>query len=240
MKKLLALAIAAMMVVMVCGCAGKDDKGNTGVNNDGTGTVSSSDSAADSEETDVSVVTEEMLRSHKTSPVSDFEYEIKGDEVEIGSYKGNDAIVVVPDTIEGKKVTKLRWTFATTYSTPCYVKGVYIPNSVKELVNAFPNNKNIQMVICEGVETLSGSCFLGCESLKKIFFTDALSKVDSLSIEVCPELEEMYIGPNVKQIEVRDNAAFICTSCPKLTIKGKSGSFIESYAKSEGINFVAE
>lgn len=73
MKKLLALAIAAMMVVMMCGCAGKDDKGNTGVNNDGTGTVSSSDSAADSAETDVSVVTEEMLRSHKTSPVSDFE-----------------------------------------------------------------------------------------------------------------------------------------------------------------------
>lgn len=240
MKKLLALAIAAMMVVMMCGCAGKDDKGNTGVNNDGTGTVSSSDSAADSAETDVSVVTEERLRSHKTSPVSDFEYEIKGDEAEIIRYKGNDAIVVVPDTIEGKKVTKLSWTFATTYSTQCYVKGVYIPNSVKELVYAFGNNQYIQMVICEGVETLSGSCFLGCKSLRKIFFTDSLSEVDCLSIGVCPELEEMYIGPNVKQIEVLDGSAFICSSCPKLTIKGKSGSFIESYAKSEGINFVAE
>lgn len=220
MKKLLALAITAMMVVMVCGCAGKDDKGNTGVNNDGTGIVGSSDSAADSAETDVSVVTEEMLRSHKTSPVSDFEYEIKGDEAEIIRYKGNDAIVVVPDTIEGKKVTKLSWTFATTYSTQCYVKGVYIPNSVKELVSTFGNNQYIQMVICEGVETLSGSCFLGCDSLKKIFFTDALCKVETNSIAGCEELEEVYIGPNVKKIEEQSSmSTTICALCPKLTIK---------------------
>ncbi len=183
------------------------------------------------------------LEDHEPNPAGDFGYNIENDEVIIYEYKGTDPVVVIPENIEGKPVTKVAMLVFSSRSLSTEVTAVKFPSGVKEIpMDCFNFNKTITDVDASHVEHISGSAFSGCESLQTLKLSDSLKGLDAASIFDCPNLKEIYISPSVQEIKFssypKEQDLFMNMN-ETLTITGKAGSFIEEWAKTFGINFKA-
>lgn len=182
------------------------------------------------------VITEELVRNHNVTPVSEFKYEINAQGVRITKHLGSDTIVVVPETIEGKTVTDIA---LSTFANDSKVRGVYIPAGVQELEATFGNNKCIEVVICEGTKKIGTGVFNGCKSLHTVILSNEITSMGSSAFANCPNLKELYVSSSLNSFDTQQiNTIFLLSK--NLTIKGEAGSFIESYCKEYNIPFVAE
>lgn len=87
--------------------------------------------------------------------------------------------------------------------------------------------------IHKSVTSIGKGAFCGCEALKEIYIPEG--KMKSLSDEAflkCTNLTDIYLSLNIKKISP---SAF--RECPNLTIHAPVGSYAETYAKENGINF---
>ncbi len=245
MKKVLSLLMVALMVISICSCDSNSKKNNRDDDEDENENENdliessdvSKDNITDDEDniTEVTEVTEAVLRSYKTAPASDFEYEEEGNGIKINKYIGDDTIVVIPDEIDGKPVTQLK---PYIFSNDSTVRGVKIPNTVKELKFTFVNNKNVQAIICEGIEIAGEYTFMNCAELNTLVLGENLKELGVYCIAACQKLEEVYISPNVTVITTTGGSSrAIFYGCPNLTVIGEAGSTIETYVKENGYNF---
>ena len=164
----------------------------------------------------------------------DFKYEVNGKTVTITEYIGTAKDVVIPEKINGKKVTVLGdymflpdMGMSGKYSN---VTSIVIPYGVKELGHwTFGSCKKLKKIYLPKTITFINACsFGGCSALKDVYFNG--TKKDWKNIE---ELANM-IGNNDAILEAKvhyNSPAPI--SLNKLT-KGKK-SFKASWTKASGI-----
>lgn len=180
------------------------------------------------------VITEKIVRNHKKTQASDFEYAEVSGGIEIRKYTGNDAIVVIPETIEGEKVVAIGYTFANDST----VRGIYVPNTVKKS-GVFGNNNDLEVVIFEEVEEILDNAFNSCTKLHTVVLGNSLKSIGENAFFYCVNLKELYIAPTLINID-EIIAPTIFYLCDKLTITGEKGSYIENFCNTQNISFVAE
>ena len=156
--------------------------------------------------TDLSVV------AAATTSDGNFQYEVNDDGgVTVTKYQGNDYEVIIPDTIDGKKVTCIgNRAFFNNYD----IYSVIIPNSVKSIEEyAFHGCVKLASVnIPDSAEMIGDSAFYYCRSLTSVIITDGVSKIGESAFSNCEKLKTIYIPNSVKII---GNKAF--SGCISLT-----------------------
>lgn len=85
------------------------------------------------------------------------------------------------------------------------------------------------------IDTIPKRAFFACKALEALVLPDNITTINSEAFARCNSLKEIYIPESVN--EIAENAF---DECDSLTIKGKSGSYAEEYAKENDIDFAAE
>ena len=174
--------------------------------------------------------------SGNANPASDFTYQIGNKGVIITKYIGNSNDVIIPNKIEGKKVTQIgEMAFVNCMS----LKSVKIPNSVISIGNnAFSGCSSLENVkIPDSVTMLGGKVFYYCTALSNvtigknvpviydraftgtaitnIIIPDSVTSIGEFAFDNCKSLASVSIGKNVADI---GNAAFQSCSLTSITI----------------------
>ena len=171
------------------------------------------------------------VKNHAETPASDFEYVDHGDSVSIKAYNGSDPIVVIPEQIDGKDVISI---IDGPFSNDSFIKGISLPDTIKEIRDStFGLNDSLQVVLASGVETVGRAAFQHNDSLKYVDLGYNLKEFDDAYFS--DTLEVIHLPAGVENL---DKVAFFGEDT--LTIVGKAGSFAETFAKEEGINFEEE
>ena len=238
MKKLFAILLAVLMVVSLAACGGDAPTQGGSTNNPTTAPTAAPTQKPTSGDSSVysGEVTEQVVRNYKTAKESDFKTEETAGGVRISDYLGNDTIVVIPETINGKTVVEVAGYVFANDST---VRGIYIPNTVTVLAGTFPNNDDLEVVICEGVERITDLAFHNCKNIHTIVLGNALVELGENAFAGCKKLTTLYISPTLTAI---DDAYvdMLFYRCENLTITGEAGSFIESFCAEHDIPFEAK
>ncbi len=119
------------------------------------------------------------------------EYSVSNGSVTIDKYTGSDTSVVIPSTIGGYPVTKIK-SYAFNGSN---VTSVTLPSSMTQI---------------------DGYAFYGASKLKSIYIPSSVTSIGSYAFEFCTSLTSINIPATVKSI---GNGAFYgCTSLSSLTL----------------------
>ncbi len=213
------MVIMAAFAMGLMGCGGTDSS-------DKSAEVNSSEQVTDSAE-----ITVDDVKNHAETPASDFEYVDHGDSVSIKAYNGSDPIVVIPEQIDGKDVISI---IDGPFSNDSFIKGISLPDTIKEIRDStFGLNDSLQVVLASGVETVGRAAFQHNDSLKYVDLGYNLKEFDDAYFS--DTLEVIHLPAGVENL---DKVAFFGEDT--LTIVGKAGSFAETFAKEEGINFEEE
>lgn len=247
MKKLIALLLTFVMLLSLAAC-GKDDtpkdddegkkKETTsqGGDKDDDNTQSGDDDKKDPVISDE--ITVENLMNYPESPEEDFFCEDLGDGVwMLSQYLGDDEIVVIPETVNGKNVEVIG---SHVFGVGSSVKAVKLPDSVYKLDGCvFGHNENLEVVVFgDGMREIDRivepQCpFMNCINLREVVLNDGLELIGGLAFGMCNSLMSIEIPASVTEI---GNAAFY--AAPEgFTIIGEAGSYAEQYANENGINF---
>lgn len=237
MRKLITCLLILLFLTSAAGCGKSTDTNNTDSSVAASDAVSKENVDVDSSKPFEGKLTEEILRNYKVAPASDFEWEVKDDGVWLKKYLGNDAVVVVPDTIEGKAVVGIPvFMFANNDN----IVGVMFPETIKKVtISCFQDCEKLQVVIAEGAEVVESSAFLNSMTLREVHLSKKLYEIELNAFLGCSKLEKLYIPATVTNI-VEDAPGLTFYSCQSLTIYGEAGSFIEQYCKDNNIPFQAE
>lgn len=235
MKKIIYLTLTFIMMLSLVACDNNTKNSNTDNNSN---QVTDKDDKEINKQTYTGEITEDVLRSHPETSVSDFEYErsLKYDGIMITRYLGNDDIVVVPEQIDGESVVEVA---GYVFGNNSQVRGVVLPNTVIEISELFINNSKVEMVIAEGLQKIGYASFLNCDSLREVILGDNITDIGVSAFAVCVNLEKLVLPATINNMT--KNAQYSAFSeCPKLTIYGEKGSYIERIANERSIPFVAE
>lgn len=146
----------------------------------------------------------------------DYEYKVLDNgTVEITKYSGTDEKVVVPSTINGKKVTSIGKS-AFFYCTS--LTSIAIPNSVTSIgESAFYECKSLTSITLPNTITSIGkSIFSDCENLKSITIPESVTSIGEYAFSGCASLTSIKIPDSVTSIS--DWAFTTCTGLTSVTI----------------------
>ena len=237
MKKAISiLLLIACLLLSLTACGGDPTpSGNTPGTSDAPSASDAPSSEAPTEKVDPDApITEEMLRNHPVAPAEDFSYDVEDTGVTIRGYEGEDTIVVIPAEIEGKTVTNFKDYVFGSYST---VRAVLVPDTVETIGEVFMNNSVLELVICEGVTKLAGLTFGNCPALREVVVGENLQEIVGLgAFADCPKLETVHFTNSLTKID----SEYTFAGCDSLTIYGPAGSYIETFAKENGVPFQVE
>ena len=233
MKRFIALVISIVMIFALVGCNSntQNTQGNNTQTQDTQNTTENTNTGTFSGE-----VTESVVRNYKVADEKDFNCAEVAGGVRISAYLGNDTIVVIPKSIGGKTVVAID---GYIFANESQVRGVYVPDTVTTLTGTFPNNNNLEVVICEGVEKIIDGAFLNCANLHTVVLGDALNELGERAFAGCKALKELYIAPSLTAID-SSLARMVFYKCESLTIKGEANSYIETFCTEQGLNFSAK
>lgn len=133
----------------------------------------------------------------KANPASDFSYQKNGDGgITITRYKGEDEDVVIPQTIDDKKVTEIRGAF---YGSS--VKTVVLSREIKTIGGqSFWKCENLKSVtLSPNLETIEYEAFLECTALKDIALPNSLKKIEYQAFSGCTALKYIFIPKSITE-----------------------------------------
>ena len=152
----------------------------------------------------------------------DFEYSVLAydSSIVITRYNGTEANVIIPEKINGKKVTSLgdgvfvdceniksikipnsvtsigKFTFARCYN----LESVEIPNSVTSIKNnTFEHCESLKNIkIPNGVTSIGDYAFYGCSNLTNIEIPDSVTSIGHDAFWLCTKLESVILSESIK------------------------------------------
>lgn len=131
--------------------------------------------------------------------VHDYIYTSSGGKVTITSYTGSGGAVTVPDTIEGKPVTRIG-DLAFSYNTS--LSSITIPDGVESIgIYAFTGCTSLRTAtIGNGVTSMDNYVFTGCVSLSSVTIGGGIISIGNLAFNDCAILTSVYFEGNAPGI----------------------------------------
>ncbi len=142
----------------------------------------------------------------KETPVEDFTYQVVDDEVIITKYVGEDTEVIIPDIIEGKKVTVIgAWAFADNNS----ITSVKLPENLEEIgANAFWWCNELQAPqIPETVTKIGNFAFAGSK-FKELHIPKNVSSIGAKAFGSLYNLDSFTIDEENIYFEIYDGVLY--------------------------------
>ena len=166
-------------------------------------------------------------RAEETLTYGDFEYEIcKDDTVKILEYNGNDDIVIIPTTIDNRKVSNIESgafkhnennmqtsfviydsDYFTTYDGVLYNKDMTI-------LKCCPFAKT-ELAIPSSVKTIEMYALQGC-AIEELVIPNNVTKIESVSMNYCNNLKSVVIPDSITKIQM--GTFNNCTNLEKIII----------------------
>lgn len=173
--------------------------------------------------TDEAVITMDALLNHAETPAEDFNYMVNDNSVIIEGYTGNDPIVVIPETIEGKPVSLIRKLGSTG------IDAIKLSDSVETIDDScfMPTSSegtSVKIVVFgNGVKKIGKNAFLNCSNLEELELNDGLEQIGDMALTYTG-VKEIVIPESVSNI---GDAAFNLDKSQ--TVFVKAGSYAESW-----------
>lgn len=145
-----------------------------------------------------------------------YEYKVLDDgTVEITKYSGTDEKVVVPSTINGKKVTSIG---KSAFFYCKSITSIVIPNSVTSIgENAFNECASLTSITLPNtIISIGNGTFSYCKNLKSITIPDSVKSIGEYAFCDCASLTSIKIPDSVTSIS--DWAFTTCTGLTSVTI----------------------
>ena len=236
-KKIVAIILSLLMVLGLCACGEKTENSNnsnTEVEQSGTHNNTEQEKDAGNVSSNGKITMEKLLKAPESKESDFFCSEGENGEYILHQYNGSDEIVVIPETINGKAVTNIsKYTFAND----CSVKAIKLSDSIKKLEGyCFALNNNLEIVYCgASLETIGEFSFMSCVNLREVRLNEGLKEVHTYAFSMCDSLEKVEVPDSVETIEL---LGFGMNN--NITLIGKAGSAVQTYAESEKIKFQAK
>ena len=219
MKKVFIVLLIGLLMLCVTACG---DTSEPVVNNTTAATTTSTTLSSDPRLTIADVqaapVTDESLFKVR---------EIEGG-VTITKFTGTNEIVVIPETVGGKKVVAIS---GNSFANNTTMRGIKIADSIHTLGEAsFVNSSALEIVIMgSGMKTLSRNCFAGCDKLTTAVLNDGLESI------TCA-----FGGASFKRVEMPSSIKHLDypivahSQREFCVIVAEAGSYVEQYVKENG------
>ncbi len=138
-----------------------------------------------------------------------FDAIITGSSAYIIGYSGTETNIVVPDTINSKKVVDLE---GGLFKNNSQIESVILPEGIKELkYELFYNCNKLRRVEVPGeITIIEDYTFYNCSSLTSITIGNSVKSVGDFAFYNCHDLISVVIGDNVTNIG--ENAFYNCSS----------------------------
>lgn len=233
MKKLLAIFLVISILFTFASCGGNETESNINnndvvENDDNNQQDVENDYVADNKQDIPEELTIDYVKNYPVTDASHFEITETDEGVIISNYIGSDAIVVIPEEINGKPVTVIE---IRAFLTRDSIRAIKLSDSVKEIGReAFMGCKNLEIFICgKNLETIKEYGLSACTSLMHIELNDGLKVLETLAIPEA-KLLEIHIPSSVELIY--GGGAFLN---PELKIICEAGSYAETYARDNNL-----
>lgn len=225
MKKFISLFLILSLIFCFAACGGNETP-DENVNNNSV-VDNADDNSDDNIITSSKEIALEDLENAPVSPESDFHYYDVEGGIEV-VYDGTDEIVVIPETIDGKKVVAVaRRGFVNADA----VRAVKLADSIKTLgANAFLDHPSLEIFVAGSGLEIIGTCSLsGCQKLQEMKLNEGLKTIEPAGIVKNTLLTEIYIPSSVVNPNglSPENAVIVC----------EAGSAAEEYAKINGYEY---
>ncbi len=157
----------------------------------------------------------------------------KREDVCVAGYRGTNPVLNIVEEPD-KNIQFVLW---KAFAENEIIKEVSFPDTIFCVdTHAFALCKNLEKVsLGEGLKEIKDNAFINCFNLKSVDFGDKLEKIGDQAFLSCKALEEITIPPSCVEISI---SAFAGTH-ENFKIKGKAGSYAETYAKENNIAFEA-
>lgn len=122
---------------------------------------------------------------------------------------------------------------AQSFTWTTSLKKILIPSSVKEIrFGAFGLSGLTEINIPGSIEKIEDDVFSTCEQLEKVILNNGVKSLGDDVFNYCTLLEKIEIPASVTEM---GSQVFNC--CENVTVYAPSGSYAETYAKDNAINF---
>ena len=147
-----------------------------------------------------------------------FIFEYLNNNIEITNYIGSHTDIVIPDTINGIKVTKI--SDKAFYSCKS-LTSVTIPGSIVSIGNStFAECSNLKTVKLEnGITGIGKESFYNCQSLTSVTIPDSVVSIGEKAFYNCTNLTSVTIPESVMYIG--DRAFYGCSDLSSLSISDR-------------------
>ena len=133
-------------------------------------------------------------------------YILKGNEVKISKYLGNDETVIIPDSYLGRPITSIG---VECFSNKYSLESVFIPDTVSIIrEETFYNCKNLKSVKAKNIVKVEAGAFMEDENLQIVDLGTHLETIDEAAFKYCKSLE--YV-PSRKSLKTIGPRAFECS-----------------------------
>ena len=162
-----------------------------------------------------------------------FTYKENESGITITGYVGDETELVIPEKIDGKKVTGIEQGAFNEYRS---LKSITIPEGVTCIESyTFENCTGLTSItIPKGVTSIELSAFAGCSGLTSIMISESVTSISPYAFYGCNSLTSIIIDKGNKYYDSRDNCNAIIETKSNTLVKGCKKTVIPKNVTSIG------